>query len=60
MATITFRYEPAYEQEETSVQLIEPNVSYSFEVKNGISDGLQLDDIVYHFESWLRSLGYSL
>ena len=60
MAQITFSYTPSYEQNEKDVTLIEPEVTHTFTLPEDVtlSRGLARADIEYHFNMWLRGLGY--
>ena len=56
-ATIEFRYSPDYNNDNYDTDVVDrmANVGYEFEVpENGVS----VDDIQYHFNQCLRSLGY--
>ena len=56
--TIRFVLEPDYNQEESDPKNTIPSSDYSFTFDH--SEGMQItvDEIQYHFNSWLRSLGY--
>lgn len=60
MAEISFSYIPDYEQEEADPTLVEPTVTHTFTLPKGctVSNGLSGDAIQYHFNMWLRGLGY--
>lgn len=60
MAQITFSYVPDYEQKETDVTLVEPEVTHTIKLPENItlSRGLLRSEIEYHFNMWLRGLGY--
>ena len=56
-ATIEFRYSPDYNNDNYDTEVIDrmANVNYEFEVPEL---GVSTDDIQYHFNQWLRSIGY--
>ena len=56
--TIRFVLEPDYNQEESNPKNVIPNSDYSFTFDH--TEGMQItvDEIRYHFDAWLRSLGY--
>ena len=56
-ATIEFRYSPDYNNDNYDTDVVDrmANVGYEFEVP---AHGVSVDDIQYHFNQWLRSLGY--
>ena len=58
MATITFNYAPNYEQKQSEVRLIEPSLEYRVEIPDGALFQLQVEDVYYHVNNWLRGLGY--
>lgn len=62
MAQITFSYTPNYEQTEEDVTLLEPEVTHTVTLPNTItvSKGLSRSEIEYHFNMWLRGLGYQV
>lgn len=56
MATMTFTYSANYEQKFTEGSLLEPTVEYRLEIPENTN--MLVDDVYYHVEAWLRSLGY--
>lgn len=58
MATITFYYTADREDNEgiDSARLIQPSLEYRFDIPKHIE--VTKDDLVLHFEQWLRGLGY--
>ena len=56
-ATIEFRYSPDYNNDNYDVDVVDrmANVNYEFEVPE---HDVTVEDIQYHFNQWLRSLGY--
>lgn len=56
--TITFSIRPDYDQDVTTSTHVVPSSEYSFEFDQ--TEGLTLStvDIQYHFNAWLRSIGY--
>lgn len=60
MAEITFTYTPDYDQADTDVTLVEPAVIHTLTLPKNISvsNGLTIEDINYHYNLWLRGLGY--
>ena len=56
--TITFNIRPDYDQDVTNSNFVIPQVEYSFDFDH--TEGMQLstDEIQFHFDSWLRSIGY--
>lgn len=60
MAQITFSYTPSYEQNEKDVTLVEPEVTHTVTLPEQatLSRGLSRSEIEYHFNMWLRGLGF--
>lgn len=58
--TIKFSIYPDYDQDRSDVKLVVPTSEYEFGFDH--TEGLQLttDEIQYHFNSWLRSIGYAI
>ena len=56
MASISFSYTPNYEQTETNVSAISAAVEYRVDIPDSAT--LFVDDVYYHVNAWLRSLGY--
>ena len=56
-ATIEFRYSPDYNNDNYDTEVVDrmATVNYEFEVQE---HGVSTDDIQYHFNQWLRSIGY--
>jgi len=56
-ATIEFRYSPDYNNDNYDAEVVDrmPTVNYEFEVPEY---GVSTDDIQFHFNQWLRSIGY--
>ena len=56
--TITFNIRPDYDQDVSNPKHVIPQTEYSFDFDQ--SEGLTLttDEIQYHFNAWLRSIGY--
>ena len=56
-ATIEFRYSPDYNNDNYDTEVVDrmATVNYEFEVPEY---GVSTDDIQYHFNQWLRSIGY--
>jgi len=56
--TIRFVLEPDYNQEESNPKDVVPSSDYSFHFDH--TEGMQItvDEIQFHFNAWLRSIGY--
>lgn len=58
--TITFSINPDYNQEVSDTRYVIPQIDYKFDFdqKNGLD--LSLEEIEFHYNKWLRSLGYDI
>lgn len=58
--TIRFVFEPDYNQENVNPKDVLPSSDYSFTFDH--TDGMMIttDEIQYHFNAWLRSIGYAV
>jgi hypothetical protein len=56
MAIMTFTYTPSYHQEDAEAMYLEAEVEYKLEIPETVS--MTVDDVHYHVDNWLRSLGY--
>jgi len=56
--TFTFNFRPDYEQDVTKSRDVVPTSDYAFDID--MSEGMQITthDIQFHFNAFLRSLGY--
>jgi len=56
--TFNFSFNPDYDQNKDTVEDVLPSSNYSFEIDH--ADGLQIttQEIQFHFNAFLRSLGY--
>lgn len=56
--TFNFSFNPDYDQNKDTVEDVLPSSNYSFEIDH--EDGLQIttQEIQFHFNAFLRSLGY--
>ena len=56
--TFRFSFDADYDQDKTNPQDTLPNISYEFQTANSTLDDVTTKDIQFHFNAFLRSLGY--
>ena len=56
--TFRFSFDADYEQDKTNPQDTLPNISYEFQTANSTLDDVTTKDIQFHFNAFLRALGY--
>lgn len=58
--SITFSIRPDYDQDVTQAKHVVPQTEYTFEFDHTEGLTLTTDEIQFHFDAWLRSIGYVL
>ena len=56
--TFRFTFDADYDQDKSMTKETLPNINYEFPTANSTLDDITTKDIQYHFNAFLRALGY--